>query len=295
MTEPVYFHTPVGRFVSGSLTEKRTTDNNNRPIEPEKQRYDFGLAIRKDDPGVPGMLQSIATAAKAGYPQRQDIQQRVDGWFQTMSGFSMKISDGDKPAVSTGKVNENTAGCFVVWFSTSMDILAANAQNIQIDAASIKRGWYVDVAASARANGLLDHNAGVYMNPSCVRLIAEGEEIVGGMNVETALQNAPTAPTQLPPGARPVGSTPQAPVSSGAPGTGLPGMVPAAPSVGAAPLPGVAPVPTQAAPAPAQTAPAALPGVAPTQPPAQPQTASPGDTGYPPHPGVMQPGLPGTQ
>ncbi len=293
MTEPTYFHTPVGRFVSGSLTEKRTTDNDNRPIQPEKQRYEFGLAIQKSDPALPGMLQTIAAAAKAGYQQRPDIQQRVDAWFQTMSGFSMKISDGDKPAARTGDVNQNTAGCFVIWFSTSMDILAANAQNTQIDPASIKRGWFVDVAASVKANGLTDNNAGVYMNPTCVRLIAEGEEIVGGMNIETALQNAPVAPTQLPPGARPVGSTPQAPATSGAPGTGLPGAAPA--------------VPTQAAPAPAQTAPAGLPGAAPTQPPAQPQTASHGSapaspgsaptvaggTGHPPHPGIL--GLPGAQ
>ena len=39
--------TPVGRFVSGSITEKRTTDYEGRTLPEEKQHYAFGVADRK--------------------------------------------------------------------------------------------------------------------------------------------------------------------------------------------------------------------------------------------------------
>ena len=55
-TERTEFHTPVGRLVSGSWTEKRTKDHQNRPIEPEKQVYQFGLAIEKTNPDFPAIL-----------------------------------------------------------------------------------------------------------------------------------------------------------------------------------------------------------------------------------------------
>jgi hypothetical protein len=275
MTTTHQFHTPVGRFVSGSLTEKKTTDTQNRPIEPEKQRFEFGLAIGKTDPGLAPLLQGIATFAKSQYAHAPHVATRIDQWFQTLNGFSMKVSDGDKPNTK-GEVNKNMAGHFVIWFSSSFAPLAANAQNQQIDAASIKRGWYVDVAATVAVNGLTDHNAGVYMNPTCVRLIAEGEEILGGMTVEGALANAPAAPTSLPPGARPLGSTPSAPASSGPPGTGM---------IGNPTMPGAATT-TQ------NVAPAALGGLPGTGAPAQVgSTASPGDQ-YPAHPGILGGGLP---
>ena len=115
------------------------------------------------------------------------------------------------------------------------------------------------------ANGLVDNNAGVYMNPLCIRLIGEGDEIMGGMSVDQALASAPAAPTQLPPGARAVGSTPTAPASSGAPGTGLP--VAGAPAAQAGlPVAGVVP----------ETADAPAVG-----------------TGLPQHPQVLGGGLPG--
>jgi hypothetical protein len=275
MTTSHQFHTPVGRFVSGSLTEKRTHDGSNRPIEPDKQRFEFGLAIAKNDPGLVPMLQGIAVFAKSQYAHAPHVATRIDQWFQTLDGFSMKVSDGDKPN-TRGEVNKNMAGHFVIWFSSSFPPLAANAQNQQIDAATIKRGWYVDVAATCAVNGLTDHNAGIYMNPTCVRLIAEGEEILGGMTVENALANAPAAPTSLPPGARPLGSMPTAPASSGPPGTGLPG---------ANPTTAPATMPTQGV---APGAPGGLPGMGAAAPGGS--TASPGN--YPAHPGILGGGLP---
>lgn len=251
-------HTPVGRLVSGSWTEKKKTDHQNRPIDEDKQTYTFGLAIEKTHPDFPAFFQAVGQAAMAGYATNPAIQQRITAWQQSLQGFSGKIVDGDAPRAN-GSVNDNTKGCFVIYFSTSMNILAANSQNVSIDPASIKRGWYADVAATVSVNGLVDNNAGLYMNPVCIRLIAEGDEILGGMSVDQALENAPTAPTQLPPGARPVGSTPSAPASAGLPGTGMPGVAPAAPVTPAA-----------------TTAPTTTP-----------------DTGLPQHPDVLGGGLPG--
>lgn len=276
MTDSHLFHTPAGRFVSGSMTEKRTVGHNGKPIELEKQTFDFGIAIQKDAPGLGEMFQGIAAFAKQGYSTAPHIQQRVDLWFQTMSGFSMKITDGDKPNTQ-GQINDNMKGCFILWFSTMGAVIAADAQNTQIDINTIKRGWYVDVAGAIRVNGLTDHNAGIYMNPRCVRMLGEGDEILGGLTVEAALENAPTAPTALPAGARPIGSTPVAPATSGAPGTGMPGS--AVPNAPATPLPGNT----------GQVAPGGLPGGA-----AVPGgTASP-TSQHPAHPGILATGLPGT-
>ena len=260
MAERYNFHTPVGRFVSGSLTDLRTKDYQGRPLD--NPHYDFGVAIRKDDAALPAFLQGLTAYAKGAYAHAPTVQQHIDGWLQTLAGFSMKITDGDK-ANQKGNVNENTRGCFVIWFSSNFEIQACNAQNTQIDPATIKRGWFVDVAGNAAINGLTDGNAGIYMNPNWVRLIAEGDEITGSVDPNTAFGGAPV-PTQLPPGARPVGSAPAVPTAAGLPGTGLPGA-PATPAPGAAPAPG-------------------LPGMA---------TASPGEPvtpATPGYPGILTPG-----
>jgi len=296
-TEPTRFHTPVGRFVSGDLTRKRDKDKDNRPIDPDRQRYEFGLAISKQEPGMQHVFATMAQAAKDGYTARSDIQARVDNWFQTLSGFSMKISDGDKPAASTGQVNQNTAGHWVLWFSTALDIKACDPYGQQIDIANIKRGYYVDVAASVAPNGLLDHNAGLYLNPEVVRWIAEGDVISGGIDIEAAMQNAPAVPQNLPPGARAIGA------SGMTPGAAIPGAA-AAPTVPGAPT---APGANPATPAPAPITPGApvggpatahvgapatstaYPGNpvgAPTAPSTQPYTGAMTPPGVPPIPGV---------
>jgi len=38
--------------------------------------------------------------------------------------------------------------------------------NVQIDPARIKRGWYIDVSGTSAINGNTDHTAGIYLNPS---------------------------------------------------------------------------------------------------------------------------------
>lgn len=303
------FFTSVGRFVYGDLTTKRDKDGQNRPIDPDKQRFEFGLAIRKDDPGVIPLIQGIAGYAYNAYATRAPhIAQRIGNWMQTFDGFSMKISDGDKPN-SRGQVNPNTQGCYVFWFSTAIDIIGASAAhaNAQIPLDQIKRGYYVDVAGSAAINGLTDNNAGVYLNPTVVRLVAIGDEIVGSVDPQALFANH-AAPVNLPPGARPIGSAPQPPAGAGMPGAGLPGIgmpgnAPAA--APAMPMGAPAPQPTTAQPQagfgapnggftpPATGAPAGMPPAAPAgMPPfvvagAVNPTASLGNPGFPAHPGIL--------
>jgi len=224
-TERVETNTPVGRFVSGSLTEKRSKDLNNAPIPEDKQQFEFGLAIRKDDPGLGPLFQTIQGAAMQGYASNPQIQQRIQGWPQTQ--FSMKMRDGDQPNAQ-GQVNQNTAGCFVLYFASSYPITCYNAEGTQVDPATFDRGCYMDVYMSIAPNGLTNHQAGIYLNPLALRFIAYGERIAGGGRHDAAFGNAPV-PTNLPPGASmtpvaPAGHAPAAPTAGNAPVGAVPGL-----------------------------------------------------------------------
>lgn len=302
MTEYTDIHIPPGRWVNGSITETRKKDRNKQIIPEEKQRYEWGIAVPKFVPDMNGQLtpnqhvaQTLATmaqAAKGGYANAPHILQRIDGWFQTMSGFSMKVSDGDQPAQSTGQVNENMKGCYVFWFSSKTPPNVCNSQNIQIDPASVKCGWFFDVAGSVRINELMDNNAGLYLNCNWMRLVAEGEEILGSVDADTAFAATPAQAEYQIPGMRPVGSVP-AP-GAGMPGGGMPGGAPA-PAAPAPAAPAPAGNPTTGAPVPAQTGPVSAP-----MPVGNNQPTAPAGTAYPPHdavlnpPAMAMPGLPGT-
>lgn len=292
-----FFTNAIGRFVSGSMTTKRDKDTNGRPIEESKQKFEFGIAFRKDDPDMArlfGEFNAFIGAQWANDPQKT---QALANWFQTMQGVPMKISDGDKPN-NRGQVNENTVGCYVFWFSSNYPIKCCDPANQEISAESIQRGYYVQIAGNIADNGLPwqadGKGAGIYMNPSVVRLVAEGEPIVGGVDAATAFGGTTAPVGALPPGAVPLGTN--AGVAPAAPGTAAP-VAPvapaasttvaptAAPTPNAAPMPGGQPpaaptpaAPTAAAPAPHETilnAPAAAPA-APTAAPGLPGTGLPG-------------------
>ena len=209
MSDKPQVYVPVGRFVSGSLTEKRTTNSRRQPIPEDKQQFEFGVAVRKDSPGINDFWGQLINGAKACYAHNPAVHPVIDAWTQNgFNGFSMKVSDGDKPSLTTQQVNPNTVGCWVVWFSTNF-IKCANNQNIQIDPAEIKRGYYVDCTATlAPNNNAIGDGVGIFMNPGLVRLIGIGEEIVTGPSIEQLAASMPTAP-QLPPGAQDPSMAPQ--------------------------------------------------------------------------------------
>lgn len=286
-----FFTNQVCRFVSGSLTEKRTKDTNGRLLPEEKHRYEFGIALSKTDPDTARLFVEFQAFMQNEWANDQNKLTALVNWFQTMTGMPMKISDGDRPNAK-GQLNSNTTGCFVFWFSTGFQPKCCTATNEEIPAEAIKRGYYVQIAGNIASNGLPwqpdGKGAGIYMNPSVIRLVGEGDEIVGGVDAATAFGGT-AAPTQLPPGARPVGTN-----------VGMPGM---------APVTGVAPGPQANAPVPNQTAPVGMPGQTTGQQAAPVATASPSNIN--PHTGILNgpnttvtaaapatggglPGLPGT-
>lgn len=272
--EAISFITPVGRVIWGSIHERATEDYDGKAYEPGKGPYQFGLAIRKDDPGVGDMLTKIYTQAMAGYATNAGLQQRIgQEWQSGFAGlsFRFKIKDGDKPNAQ-GQHNPNSAGCWVFSMQTSLDFKACNAQNVEVDKKSIERGYFVDVHLGVKVNDNVDATAGVYLNPNVVRLIAYGEKIVGGISIEDAFKGH-AAPVALPPGAS---ATPLAP-ANGMPA--MPGASGAAPQVANPAVPQVAALPTPIA---SPSSAPALPG-APGQVAAQPHTAF--VNGLPPLPG----------
>lgn len=320
MAQSAIMNTMVGRYVGGSLTEKRTEDMDGRPIPPEKQQYEIGVAYRKDDPRLPGLFHGIAGHAWQEFARDPAAQQKIGqaaqyfpAHAQALDGFSWKISDGDKPN-RKGQVSEHTRGHYVFYFKSSFPIRCANQQNAEIPADQVKRGYFVDVAFTCAGNGETGDRAGVYLNPAFVRLIAFGEEIRGGVSADEAFANAPV-PSQLPPGASamPIAGNPAAlPVGAPQSATGAPGFPPSnapfAPPV-TAPVPGMTNAPSQAPqgvptfgnPAPGFPAPSGVPAGLPNAAPgAFPPGNMPSATGYPsnvqPHPTFAngpQPGAPG--
>lgn len=263
MSDTLDFFTPcVGRFVSGSITEKRTKDSDNRPIAPDDQRFEWGVAFQKADLW-PMLTEQWYPFLAQQLSADQNALTRMSNWFSTLNGFSMKVIDGDKPK-RDGSVNENTKGCFVMYFSGNYAPKAVGNDPAftEIDPNVIKRGYFVQMAGNIKPNRQPGDRAGVYLNGSVMRLIAEGEEIRGGVDAASAFGGT-AAPTALPPGAVPLGTHSGAGAAFGAAPAGMPGT-PAPAGMPGAPVGNPAP-----APAPAQTAPAAMPGM----PGAAPQTA----------------------
>ena len=266
MAERLEFFTPVvGRFVSGSITEKRTKDNDNRDIAPDDQRFEFGVAFDKASIW-PMLTEQWYPWLAAQLGRDPNGLQRLQGWFTSLSGFSMKVADGDKPN-KAGALNEHTKGCFVIYVSSSYQpkTVGPDAAFTEIDPTVIKRGFYVQIAGNVAPNAQPGDRAGVYVNCNVVRLIAEGDEIKGGVDAATAFGGT-QAPMALPPGARPLGSA----------------------SGGAAAFGGAPGLPGGGVPAPGATAPAGLPGLPGVG--APPSTAS----HINPHTGILNgpPGLP---
>lgn len=246
---------PVGRYVHGSLTDKRDTDMDGRPIPEDKQQFEVGIAFRKDDPNINGVFQKIMQHAWTEFARAPNIQQVIQSF--NLDQFSWKISDGDRPN-RKGQTNQNTVGHWVFYFKSSFPISVCDQRNATMDPANLKRGYFVDVAFTCAGNGEMGDRAGVYLNPQIVRFIAYGEEIRGGISADEAFKGH-SVPTQLPPGAS------VTPVAGGAmPGAGSPGM-------------------------PAGNAPGPMGGAAPQMPGSSGQASMPGNGGMPQNTGPTAP------
>lgn len=308
MSEPFKFVTPPGRLISGSTTELQKTDHQNRPKPQDKWNYFIGVAIRKDDPAstpfIMGLVNMVWASEYARNPNILNAAKAVmDRGFPAGNvGFAWKITDGDAPGPN-GQVYEHSRGCWVLKFSSMFALKCCNNQNAEISPEQVKRGYYVDISGTANINGNTDGTAGIYLNPSWVRLLGYGPEITGGPTAEQAFG---AAPASLPQGAS---ATPVAGPNAGAPGGGMPGTGPTPGFPGAAQQPSQAAFPgasvmpgSVAAPQPGnapgftqQPQANGLPGspqagmpTSPTAFPINPQTGQP----VQPHPGFV-PGFPG--
>jgi len=238
---------PVGRFVSGSLTEPRTRDYQNRPIPEDKQRYEWGVAVPKDATGIQDVFNKLHEEAMTVHSQHPSVV------AFNLKGYSWKVNDGDE-ANAQGKVNENHQGCWVFYFSSSFPPNVVDVNNVKMDSRDIKRGYYIDMVFGASNNELTGDRAGIYLNPEFVRFVAFGEEIRGGRSAADAFANAPApvlpsgaSSTPVPNGPPPSSGGPQGATGGGA--VSPPASPPSAPAVGPVGTPPVAPAPApQAAP-----------------------------------------------
>ena len=241
-----------GRIVWGmgsNLFEgKQKTDyNTNAPIigndgQPVKE-YGFGLAIPKIDPATG---QQSAQFAKVWAALHQEAYTLYPNG-SLPPGFAMKFKDGD--GIDHNGKNfadrEGHAGHIILCATTMLPIkwfVFEGGNNILVNT-GIKCGDYVEVQLNLKAHPAKGQGKpGLYLNPSAVRLIQPGAEIVNAPNGDQifgavappvyAGAVAPVAnamPGQVPP-------TPDMAAAMGAPANHAlpPGQVPPAPQAPAA-------------------------------------------------------------
>ena len=245
--------TPVGRLVSGDPFVANTKDANNNPLtiksgpntgQPTVNYY-VAIAIAKNDAGYNDLWAQIHGEGRKGFPQLFDAAGAC-----LNPAFSWKITDGDSQVPNSNNNKpcdrEGWPGNWILHFSGSFapKCYTAGGAELIVDPNAIKRGYFVRVAGSVKANGNAQ-KPGVYLNHSMIELIAYGEEIKSGPSGDQVFGGAPVV------GALPAGAsaTPLAPATTiAAPNAGgAPAMAAPAPNAGGAPA--------MAAPAPAASGP----------------------------------------
>jgi len=258
----------VGRIVWGHpLKGRGKTNQQKQPVMKDGKQviqWAFGVAFPKNEFG--GVWQIMQQQAMTLFPS---------GQFPP--GFAWKYDDGDG-IDSKGQSfanREGYKGCIVLAISTEAFaprvVRLVNGAYVQVAENEIKTGDFVRVGLDIKPHGpnpqAPGSQAGLYVNPTLVEFVGQGDEIVSGADPTSVFGGQNVA---LPPGARPIGSMPPA---SAAP---LP-----IPSAAPAPMPMPAPAPMAPPmamvpgnpPAPVMPAPVAAPPMAP---PAAPPTIMPG-------------------
>lgn len=211
---------PASRIVSGSPSFKQEKDYYGKPLD--RPRWFLAIALPKNDPRSSAILQQIMNVAWNGYQGNAAVQARIQQWLN--GDFHFKIEDGDNPKDPKARGREGYAGCWILKLSTSLGApMCCTASNIQMDPALIKTGHYVDAQISVEENGLTDGNAGVYLNPDCIRFLGYGQEIATGPTPEQMFAGIPA---EVPAGASAQPVPPNAQPGAGFPQVGGPGAAP---------------------------------------------------------------------
>lgn len=201
--EIINFLTPVGRLISGSVTEPRTEDSEGRPLvfksgpnagQP-REEYGIGIAIPKTqqdwklEPWAGPLLQ----AAQRDFPHLFTAPGQLANPAQA---FAFKVTDGDSTVPNTRGNKpcdmEGAAGNWVVWMSNGFapKLYKWDTQSNRAVALApgeeIKRGYYIEAFGSTSGNNAQGNQSGIYINLSMVCLRAYGDEIVSGPSVEQA-------------------------------------------------------------------------------------------------------------
>lgn len=231
------FTSPVGRLISGSVYEPRTTDAMGAPlvvktgqnIGQPRVEFAFGVAIPKT-PGV-----THWASEPWGAPIWAHGHAEFPNGAASSPLFSWKITDGDSQIPNTKGIKpcdrEGYPGHWIVYFSSGTAPKLYNADGSQqlVEPGAIKTGYYVQVFGDIAGNDNAQ-KPGMYVNHKYVALSGYGKEISSG----PAAGSVGFGGAALPPGASAV------PVG---------GFAPAAPGVPAAPTGYPAPTPTPQAPA----------------------------------------------
>ncbi len=259
------FTTPVGRWVSGSITQGRDKDDRGQEykyktgknIGQNYLKFSFGIAIPKgaEVSQQYGSNNWMTTEwgqklTKVGLAFRGDAMQRQE--------FSWKVKDGDDATLNekgrANKDNDGWPGHWIVFVTCNCTAPATVAcplytlidpatnqhmrQPLSLsDPSKIKRGDYVQVNVTVEPNGEVQ-KPGVFLNANMVCLIGYGQAIVGGPDVESAgfgqgvalPAGASLVPVGLP--ASPPTAAPAVPASPPVPpiaSTSAPPVTPAAP------------------------------------------------------------------
>lgn len=198
------FTTPVGRLVAGDAMKKHpATDDNNQPVliktgqnagQPREDYY-IGVAVPKTqaDWKLEPWGQKIVQAANAGFPHLIDAQGNN---LNPNMPVALKVVDGDstfpnkagnKPCDKEGYpghwvINAATSGLGARLYRWSEQ----DGKAIPLtEGDEIKRGYYVQLNAKVDPNGSAQQ-PGVYITPSMLCMIAYGQEIYTGPNVDEA-------------------------------------------------------------------------------------------------------------
>lgn len=224
---------PAGRMVGGNLdklfprTDSAGQPKLDRAGQPEMQ-CSFGYAIPKageTDWRQTAWGKVIYETGAAAHPNL--VQSPAFSWKITDGDSQLPNKKGKRPCDQTGY-----SGHWVIWFSQGWLPKRVNADGtVELADGAIQPGYYIQVFGSVAGNKLVPNGTpGVYLNPTAVALVGEGERIA--TDVDTTKVGFGGA--ALPPGAKPV--------TAAAPQFATPAPTPAAP----APTPPVAVVPNPA-------------------------------------------------
>jgi hypothetical protein len=181
--------TPGGRLIEGSMSVPSLKDYEGNVRD--RPQYYFALAVDKRDPSIAPILAQIWNTATTYYAQIPDVMRRINMGLDPYSRFAWKICDGDHAKFSDKPLYK---GMYVFKFSTTYPLKTCGRDNLPIEPATVKLGWYADVAFSVKPNARIDGNAGLFVNPLMVRILGLGEEIITGPAPEKLFGAAP-APT----------------------------------------------------------------------------------------------------